>query len=549
MAKNFSANYDYPRYEPVIPEEVRTGKPDETSVAIVGAGPVGLAAALDLARHDISVVVLDDDDTVSTGSRAICWAKRTLEIFDRLDCAEPMMEKGVTWQKGRVFARDKEIYAFDLLPEPDHCFPAFINLQQYYVEQVLVDAAIAHDKIDLRWRNTVTDVSVEEDGVTLQVETPDGNYAIDARYGIAADGARSPVRHMLGLDFVGRVFEDRFLIADVKMSADFPTERWFWFLPPFHAGPSALLHKQADDIWRIDFQLGPDVDPDEEIKEANVRRRLEAMLGEDKDFELDWVSVYRFQARRLESFVHGRTFFAGDAAHQVSPFGARGGNSGIQDIDNLVWKLKLVLDGKADDRLLATYDAERVYAASENLRITSRTTDFMSAKGPVQTAFRDASLSLAEDWPFARRFVNAGRLSTPTRLRESPLNTPDVDEFDGQMAPGAACIDAPIHCEGTDDWLLRVLTGRFWLLYRPKGGTLVNGEERMIDELAACNVPVTTRVIGRDFEDVNGRIEERYDMKPGTGYLIRPDQHVAARWRSLDESNVRAALDRATGQA
>ncbi|MCP4330302.1 MAG: FAD-dependent oxidoreductase [Alphaproteobacteria bacterium] len=550
------SQFEYPVYDAVIPEAAATGQTDDIQVVIVGAGPVGLTAALDLAAHDVPVVVLDDDNTVSTGSRAICWSKRTLEIFSRLDCAAPLMQKGVTWQRGRVFDRDEEIYSFDLLPEPDHQFPAFINLQQYYVEQELIEKALSSELIDLRWNNRVVDVRQSDDGVLLDVETPDGPYRAHARYVIAADGARSTVRKALGLDFVGRVFEDRFLIADVKMKAGFPTERWFWFRPPFHPGPSTLLHKQADNVWRIDFQLGPDVDAEAEAKPENVVPRLKAMLGDETEFDLEWVSVYRFQARRLDRFVHGDVMFIGDCAHQVSPFGARGGNSGIQDADNLVWKLALVLSGKAPANLLESFDDERVYAAIENLTITSSTTDFMSAKGEVQTAFRDAALTLAKDYPFAQRFVNAGRLSTPTVHARSPLNTADRDEFSENLCPGTACVDAPIAVGGAAGWLVDYLGGGFAGLYAPRSKSeLEPAELEALNRLNRGDIPVRPLIVAdcsvdamTSISDTKGRVAERYDLRPGTFYLIRPDQYVAGRWRSLDEDTVFHALDKAVAR-
>ena len=430
-----------------------------------GAGPVGLAAAIDLGQRGVEVVVLDEDDTVSSGSRAICWAKRTLvEFFDRLGAAAPMMAKGITWNRGKLFHRDRLLYSFDLLPEPEHRFPAFINLQQYYVEAALVERANEVAGVELRWKNRVVGAKQLNDGVALELETPEGGYALTADYVIAADGAKSQLRQLLGLEFEGRTFEDRFLIADVRMKADFPTERWFWFEPPFHSGPSALLHRQADDIWRIDLQLGPEVDPEEERTPERVIPRLEAMLGPERPFELEWVSVYRFQCRMLQRFRHGRVCFAGDSAHQVSPFGARGGNSGIEDADNLAWKLELVLKGAASEALLESYDSERVPAQRENVAISSRTINFMSAKGPAALAFRDAVLELAEGTPFARAFVNSGRLSTPAVLCCSPLNTPDRDGFSGALVPGAAALDAPVSKEGNEGWLLAELGGDFTLL-------------------------------------------------------------------------------------
>ena len=257
-----------------------------------------------------------------------------------------MVDKGVTWQVGRTFHRDDEVFNFDLLPEDGHKMPAFINLQQYYVEQFLVERCRDFpDLIDLRFKNWVTGVKQDGEGVRAEVQTPDGEYTLEADYLIACDGAKSGIRTWMGLDFAGELFEERFLIADIEMKADFPSERWFWFEPTFHPGQSALLHKQPDDIYRIDLQLGWDADPEEERKLENVIPRIRRVVG-DRPFEVDWVSVYTFQCRRLERFVHDRVIFAGDSAHIVSPFGARGGNGGVQDVDGLGWRLALALQGR-----------------------------------------------------------------------------------------------------------------------------------------------------------------------------------------------------------
>jgi 3-(3-hydroxy-phenyl)propionate hydroxylase len=227
-------------------------------VVVVGAGPVGLTAAIDLALRGVPVVLLDDADRIGSGSRGICWAKRTLEIFDRLGIGERLVEQGVTWKLGKVFLADELVFSFDLLPEDGHKMPAFINLQQYIVEKDLIDRARELDAVDLRWKNRLVGVEPRNDCVRLAIQTPDGSYSLDADWLIAADGARSTVRGALGLDFTGVSFEDKFLIADVRMAADFPTERRFWFDPLFHSGQSALMHRQPGNVWRIDLQLGPD---------------------------------------------------------------------------------------------------------------------------------------------------------------------------------------------------------------------------------------------------------------------------------------------------
>jgi 3-(3-hydroxy-phenyl)propionate hydroxylase len=426
-------------------------------VVVVGAGPIGLATAIDLARQQIPVIMLDDDNRLSNGSRAICFAKRTLEIFDRLGCGDPMVKKGVSWNVGRVFMGDEQVYAFDLLPEQGHERPAFINLQQYYVEGYLQERAQELPLLDQRWSSKVTGLTQDADGVTLTVSAPDGEYVLQAEYVVAADGGKSAIRNFLGLESKGRVFKDRFLIADVKMTAEFPTERWFWFDPPFHRGQSVLLHRQPDDVWRIDFQLGWDADPVAEREPERVIPRIRALLGQDTDFTLEWVSIYTFCCLRMDKFRHGRVLFAGDSAHGVSPFGARGANSGVQDADNLAWKLRLVLQGKAPDRLLDTYASEREYAADENIRNSTRATDFITPKSPVSKLFRDAVLQLARDHAFARRLVNSGRLSMPSIYADSALNTADAQPYGAALCPGAPAADAPVTVDGKPDWLLRQL--------------------------------------------------------------------------------------------
>ena len=412
--------------------------PRRHPVVIVGAGPVGLTLAIDLAQRGQPVLVVDNDDKLSIGSRALCFAKRTLEIWDRLGVGDSMVEKGVSWNVGKVFFRNEQVYQFDLLPEDGHERPAFINLQQYYCEAYLVERALQLPNIDIRWKNNVTGVVTRGAGALLTIDTPEGAYQVDADWVVACDGGRSPMRGHMGLESKGRTFRDRFLIADVKMKADFPTERWFWFDPPFHPNQSVLLHREPDNVWRIDFQLGWDADPEEEKKPENIIPRVQALLGKDVEFTLEWASVYTFSCLRMERFIHGRVIFAGDSAHGVSPFGARGANSGVQDADNLAWKLDWVLKGRAGVELLETYGPEREYAADENILNSTRSTDFITPKSEISRLFRDQVLGLAREHEFARRIVNSGRLSVPASLRESPLNTPDVDRFQGRMVPGAA---------------------------------------------------------------------------------------------------------------
>lgn len=509
-------------------------------VVIVGAGPVGLAAAIDLAQQGIEAVVLDDNDKVSFGSRAICFAKRQLEILDRLGCGQQMVDKGVVWNLGKVFFGDRKVYEFNLLPEDGHQRPAFINLQQYYFETYLVQRAQQLQSqgapIELRGQNKVLQVQDQGDHVALRIDTPEGPYDLQADWLIACDGAGSPIRAMMGLDFVGRVFEDNFLIADVIMDAEFPTERWFWFDPPFNKGQSALLHKQPDGVWRIDLQLGWDIDKEQEKQPERVIPRLKAMLGEDVNFQLEWVSIYTFQCRRMEKFRHNRVVFAGDSAHQVSPFGARGANSGLQDADNLVWKLKLVIDGKAPPALLDSYDSERVYGADENILNSSRSTDFITPKSQQSRIFRDAVLDLSEHFAFARPLVNSGRLSLPCTYDGSVLNSADaLPQGPARTRPGAPCPDVALE----NGYLLPQLGNDFVLL-------CINTPAP--EALQVNGIALRPLTLSCDPE-TNPALAQRYlGDAPTAVYLLRPDQHVAARWPSYNETDICAALLRATAQ-
>jgi 3-(3-hydroxy-phenyl)propionate hydroxylase len=530
-------------------------------VVVVGAGPVGFATAIDLAQNGISVLLLDDDNCLSMGSRAICFAKRTLEIFDRLGCGEPIVQKGVGWNKGRVFLGEDEVYSFNLLPEEGHHRPAFINLQQYYLEGYLFERSRELPNLEIRWKNQVVSVAQNDDEVSLQVETPDGTYALRCNYLIAADGARSFIRKALGHESKGQIFRDRFLIADVKMEADFPAERWFWFDPPFHPNQSVLLHRQSDHVWRIDFQLGWDADPVAERQPERVLPRVQALLGKESKFELVWASVYTFACLRMASFRDRRVLFAGDSAHGVSPFGARGANSGVQDAENLAWKLRIVLEGKAPVGLLDSYGIEREFAADENILNSTRSTDFITPKSEVSRIFRNATLQLARDCGFARELVNSGRLSKPSILVSSPLNTPDEDSFSGAMTPGAPSTDAPVLRDGRKAWLLDQIGNVFTLLHFSSSAAI--GRQRMdaFRQLSNGDIPLKTIVVAPKgcglksddgvtvVEDEEGLATARFDAEHGTTYLLRPDQHICARWRTFDPAKVMAALDRATARA
>ncbi len=420
-------SYELPVYPFVEPAELK-GKLGRHPLVIIGAGLVGLTAACDCALRGIPAVVLDEDDTVGVrgfSSRGICYAQKSLEIFRRLGIYERIAAKGVQWSVGRTFAGSDEVYSFDLKKARTHDVslqPAFINLQQYYLEWYLVDRIYELGMVELRWKNKLLDLKASNDHVRLFVDTPAGRYETQAQWVLDASGSHSVVPQLLGVGAQESKILDRWCISDVRFNHVPPIERWTWIEAPFNENRAVWQHLMADDVWRLDYQMAPDADPDAIARPEVVNDRLRRQFGPDVQYELVWVGPYAYRSRCLDRFRAGRVLFLGDAAHVMSPFGARGGNSGIQDADNLVWKLALVLEGRAPEALLDSYDAERRYAAHENIRITNRTTRFLSPPSAAERRLREAVIALAREYAFARAFVNTGRLSTPTQYAESPLN-------------------------------------------------------------------------------------------------------------------------------
>tara|TARA_R110002096_G_scaffold433579_2_gene652574 strand:- start:35070 stop:36710 length:1641 start_codon:yes stop_codon:yes gene_type:complete len=542
--------YVPPKHAPAIPKAVLTGAIEKTPVLIVGAGPIGLALALDLGLRGHHIILLNKETQLTDGSRAICYAKRPLEIMDRLGFGDRMVSKGVSWNIGKVFFQDKTdpVYSFDLLPLKDQKMPGMVNVQQYYNEEYNIDALAALDNVEIRWGNTLTNIQEAEGGVLVEVSTDEGNYQIQADWLAACDGSRSSTREILDVGFEGETFQDNFLIADVKFKKSYPTERHFWFDPTFNPGQSVLLHKQPDDVWRIDFQVGWDIDRTEIVKPENVTPRIQAMFDENVEFEYEWISVYTFNCRQVEKMVNGKVIFAGDSAHLVSPFGARGANTGFQDADNLAWKLDLVLKGSANEDLIASYDEERSLAAKINILNSTRSTDFITPKSKVSQQFRDAVLQLSSSHEFARGFVNSGRLSMPVPYPQSSLNTQDDGVWEGGVSPGENCIDAPVNINGNAAWLLNSLGWNFKILVFVDEDGLSSAQKSDLERLSEGEIPIESIIVGAGgLEDTRGLVAERYNALAGDVYLIRPDQYVAARWHDFDFKKIENAVRTAVG--
>jgi 3-(3-hydroxy-phenyl)propionate hydroxylase len=519
--------YVLPKYEFRRPPELSGGESPLYPVAIVGAGLAGLVSALELGSRGVRCVLLDDDDTVGAqglSSRGICHAKRSLEIFDRFGIAERIRGKGVTWNEGDVFVRDERIFRFNLQPEQDQKFPAFVNLQQFYVEQYLVEALQRVAPDALRWKNRVVDVQQQPDHVALTVETPVGRYGLRARYVVAADGAHSVLRERLGAkDGESALFDNIWCIADVRMPGSPGAVRKAYLDAPQNEGGAIWYHQMADGVWRTDWLISHYGDPDAEAKPERAKERLKTLLGADTPFELVWVGPWRFRRRVLEKMTHGRVFFMGDASAQHSPFGARGGNRAVQDANNIAWKLALVVQGKAAPALLETYEIERHFAACENVEIASRSAVFIAPETEGQRLVRDAYLQLARRHEWARPMVNVGRLSVASIYAHSPLNA-ERGAFSSALAQAGAV--APDGRFGSGFFVER-LQGDFTVAYFGGKGAPIGGAQ-------ALEVP----------RKGHEALFARYGVEETATFMFRPDGHVLARCTGLDAAFAKAAIDR-----
>lgn len=551
-----SLYFDYPDFPFRRPPEL-DGKAVRHAVAIVGAGPVGLTAALELARHGVRSVVLDDKGTVNDGSRAICIARHSLEILQQLGVAERFTAKALPWTHGTSYHRTEPVFRLEMPHSENERFHPMYNLQQQYIELFLVEKAMASPLIDLRWHSRVGDVEQDGTGVSAEVTTPEGTYTLAADWVLAADGARSAVRHALGLKLRGDAYEGRYVIADVRYRSDYPTERRAYFDPPCHPGATVLVHRQPDDIWRIDYQLRDGESEDEAIREDKVTRRVAAildMLGERGPWELEWWSIYKAYTLALDDYRCGRVLFIGDAAHLVPIFGVRGLNSGFADAMNAAWKLACVVQGLAPDTLLDSYTPERRGATLEVFENAVKSTHFMTPPTRGHALMREAALSLAVRHAFTRPLANP-RQSQPYTYRDSPLIGFHARDANFRAGP---TLGAPLcnHRLGPDDFLLDHLGSAFTGLYFSASGAVDAVLCRLVAELALGAEPFTLLVIARTpgpvacgtrLVDDDGSLAAAYGAGDGTFYLVRPDRHVCARWQAVDANEVRTAFRRALG--
>ncbi|HEY2020192.1 FAD-dependent oxidoreductase [Paraburkholderia sp.] len=554
------------RYPARVPSLVDAREPLRHAVAIVGGGPVGMTLALALARQRVRSVLIEADDSVCTGSRAICISRRSLEIFKRLGIVDGFLRKGLAWTGGRSFYRDTEVFRFAMHQDDEQSLPPMINIAQYQIEQLLLDEIERHpDLIDVRWQTRVTGIEQEpERGATLTLRSADAaatSWKMDAEWVVACDGGRSTMRDLLGLKLTGTTYEGRYVIVDIELDSTRATERLAYFDPPSNPGSTVLVHKQPDNVWRIDYQLRDDEDAGAAVLPENVMPRVQSVLdsmGETGAWSPIWITIYKANALTLERYRHGAVLFAGDAAHLVPIFGVRGANSGIDDADNLGWKLACVINGSASPALLDSYSEERVHAARENLSYGMKSTEFMAPPTFAFDLLRTAVLSLAERHAAVRPLINP-RQTHPIAYTSSPLNHVPAgsDEFGGGPAPGTVLPECRL-LRTTDDGahtgihLTDLLGPCFTVLCFSPDRASDETWQQLQSALTSKRIPFaivsilandSQRANGPHAIDPTGRLHDMLDAQPGTVYLIRPDGHVLARWRNGSAAAVRQALD------
>ncbi|WP_354001643.1 FAD-dependent monooxygenase [Caenimonas aquaedulcis] len=551
------SGYKLPEYPFIEPPELRAGQPGHHPIVIVGGGLAGLTMACALAHYRVPAVLLDEDNTVGVkgaSSRGICYTQKSLEIFERLGFYERIAAKGIQWSVGRTFAGHDEVYSFDLKQQPGYHLssqPPFINIQQFYIEGFLVERIHELGGIDLRWSSRVTGFRQDAECATLTVSTPAGEYELRADHVIDATGSHSPFRAWAGASVTAKKGDDRWCIADVRFTKHPPVERHTWIEAPFNENRAVWQHLMGDNVWRIDYQMPPDADPEYVSREDVVRERLLRQFGADCAVEIVWVGPYAYRSECIDRMRHGRVFFMGDAAKVVSPFGARGGNTGVADADNLAWKLAAVIKGRAAPGLLDSYHEERHEAACQNVLVTNRTARFLRPADGMERTFRAAALGLARQHVFARHLVNTGRMAIA-----NPYSRSSVCHSTGGQSVQNVGFEWADGTRGKVNDLLRWADGRLLLLLFGEASVSSMQRLRALCESAPLRAVQVTgpeeRAGAREFvRDTDGRLQGACHVFGHAWALVRPDSYVAATGESVDAGLVRAvaralAADRET---
>lgn len=361
-----------------------------TDVLIVGAGPTGLSLACQLIRYGVDFVIVDAKETTTPHSKAIGVQARTLEIYEQVGLAEPLIAQGAAAVKGRMVVGGEvrgEI-EFGELGKGLSPYPYVLIVEQGRHEKILHDF-IRRNGREVRWLTKLESFAQAGAGVSAVVRGADGSgETIEAKYLVGCDGAKSFVRHTLGLKFEGSTFERMFYVADVRLEWKFPHDALTIFL--MRNNLLVFFPMVGEKRWRIVGTFPEEFAKDEgEALYEEIEEQVKKDAGLDLDITgVNWFSTYKVHSRHVEKFSEGRCFLAGDAAHIHTPAGAQGMNTGIQDAYNLAWKLAFVLKGALGEKILESYNEERLENAENLLKTTDRFFNLVASPEPVLAYLR-----------------------------------------------------------------------------------------------------------------------------------------------------------------
>ena len=534
---------------------------DADTVTVVGAGPIGMANALLLAKQGVKVILLSSEQQLSEGSRALVYTKRSMEILQAAGAAKRIMSKALPWTHGNSIYKGQVAFRMASPTNEHDQFAPLNNLQQNWLESFLLDTIKEQDNIEVRWGNKVVAHEQNNDKVTLTVHTPEGEYKHLTHWVVAADGGRSPIRESMKLRMEGASYEGRFVIADIRIKLDYPTERLAFFSPEWNPGNTILMHREPSDIWRFDYQLDPNVSPEDALKPENLHKAVNdqlKMIGQDHlEWEMDWSTVYSARALTLDNYVHNRIMFVGDAAHLLPIFGVRGANTGFQDAQDLSWKLAAVVKGWAPEKLLESYTFDRVGAAREIIAEAGKSTRFMAPPSDGFRLLRNAVLSLSLEHEFVRPLYH-WRTSRPHAYTHSPLNSQNDDNaIMNELTENGALIPNVKFADGS--FLYDSISGKFSAVVLTQNGQVPAALIAEMSALKQQDIPVQVVALAIDGQAVseadvtltiNSEIaKERFFADAGAVYLVRPGHHINGRWVNYRKNAITETLHQFTHAA
>lgn len=497
-----------------------------TDVVIVGAGPVGLVAAAELARRGARVRIVDKLAVPTNESRAIAVHARSLDMLHRMGIIDTLAATGIKAVAMQLYTGGERLFRIPL-GTVDSAFPYTVVTAQTETERVLTEHARS---LGVTVERDVELVGLTQDDSAVHLSFRNGDHATTS-WVIGADGAHSAVRHLVGTKLAGSFQGERFLLGDVDASHALDTDSMHTFFSP--DGPIAVF-PMINDRMRVIAQTRSaaeeplNIDPTQD----EVQAVLDTRIGGIKIQRSHWLTSFEVHHAQVPSYRWGRVFLAGDAAHIHSPAGGQGMNTGMQDAFNLAWKLAAVVHGDAGPSLLDSYDAERHPVAAAVITFSDRLTKMGTLSGPAQHVRDLAMRVLGHVGPFTRQLATVAE-EIDINYRDSPIAT--------GLSPRNGKISAGEHLPHVADAALQKQLGDLCGM----GHAVLTVAADQVAPAAGGPGPVQVLVTGTDtpvagydavIADPSGLLADRLGLKSGGRAVVRPDGYVGA-IAGLDDPN------------